>query len=398
MNPQLNTSNAERLHIGFFGRCNSGKSSLINALTGQAVAIVSDIAGTTTDPVSKPMEFPDLGAVVLIDTAGFDDTTLLGKKRSEQTMKVLDKTDIAVLLFGNQDVSTEKEWCSEMQKRNIPVIGVIPKCDIASDTLSLGNHIYTQTRLKPIILSAETGDGINLLRKAIANSIESDKILLTEGLCNDGDNVILVMPQDSQAPKGRLIKPQVQVLRELLDRGCNALCCTDAGLHSALASLTSPPQLIITDSQVFGTVYPLKPKESLLTSFSILFARYKGDIQQFVDGAKYIDRLSPTSRILIAEACTHTPQHEDIGRVKLPNMLRRRIGEGLQIDIVAGNDFPNDLSPYDLIIHCGACMFNRRHVMNRIAKANNQHVPITNYGVAIALLTGILSKVVYEKK
>lgn len=395
MNSQPNTPNAERLHIGFFGRCNSGKSSLINALTGQTVAIVSDIAGTTTDPVSKPMELPGVGAAVLIDTAGFDDTTLLGEKRSEQTVKVLDKTDVAVLLFGHQDISTEREWLSEMQKRNISVIGVISKCDTFADTSSLESHVYEKTGLKPILLSAETGKGIDQLRQAIANSVESNKMLLTEGLCNAGDNVVLVMPQDSQAPQGRLIKPQVQVLRELLDRGCNALCCTDAGLPSALSSLAFPPRLIITDSQVFAKVYPLKPRESLLTSFSILFARYKGDIKQFVEGAKIIEKLSPTSRILIAEACTHTPQHEDIGRVKLPNMLRRRIGEELQIDIVGGNDFPEDLSPYDLIIHCGACMFNRRHVMNRIAKANSQGVPITNYGVTIAALTGILSKISY---
>ncbi len=395
MNSQPNTPNAERLHIGFFGRCNSGKSSLINALTGQTVAIVSDIAGTTTDPVSKPMELPGVGAAVLIDTAGFGDTTLLGEKRSEQTVKVLDKTDVAVLLFGHQDISTEREWLSEMQKRNISVIGVISKCDTFADTSSLESHVYEKTGLKPILLSAETGKGIDLLRQAIANSVESNKMLLTEGLCNAGDNVVLVMPQDSQAPQSRLIKPQVQVLRELLDRGCNALCCTDAGLPSALASLAFPPRLIITDSQVFAKVYPLKPRESLLTSFSILFARYKGDIKQFVEGAKIIEKLTPTSRILIAEACTHTPQHEDIGRVKLPNMLRRRIGEELQIDIVGGNDFPEDLSPYDLIIHCGACMFNRRHVMNRIAKANSQGVPITNYGVTIAALTGILSKISY---
>ncbi len=395
MNTQLNTSNAERSHIGFFGRCNSGKSSLINALTGQTVAIVSDIAGTTTDPVSKPMELPGVGASVLIDTAGFDDATPLGQKRSEQTKKALDKTDIAVLLFNNRDIAMEVEWCNEIRKRNIPVLAVLSKCDTINDIPSLENLVKTQTGLNPIALSAETGAGLDMLRNAIADCVENDITLLTEGLCNAGDTVVLVMPQDSQAPKGRLIKPQVQVLRELLDRGCNALCCTDAGLASALASLASPPQLIITDSQVFAKVYPLTPQGTLLTSFSILFARSKGDIRLFVEGAKIIGSLSPASRILIAEACTHTPQHEDIGRVKLPKMLRQRIGEDLQIDIVGGNDFPEDLSPYDLIIHCGACMFNRRHVLSRIAKAQSWNVPITNYGVAIAALTGILPKVCY---
>ncbi len=393
MNTKTNTPNAERLHIGFFGRCNSGKSTLINALTGQAVAIVSEIAGTTTDPVLKAMELPGVGASVLIDTAGFDDTSQLGVKRTEQTHKILDKTDIAVLLFGDNDISVETEWYAEMRKRNIPVIAVISKCDTLKETAYIEKLILSQNGLKPIVLSAENGKGIDLLRNAIADCVENDKMLITEGLCNEGDTVVLVMPQDSQAPKGRLIKPQVQVLRELLDRECDVVCCTD--LSSALKTLAAPPQLIITDSQIFNAVYPLKPKESLLTSFSILFARYKGDIRLFVEGAKLISSLSPTSRILIAEACTHVPQHEDIGRVKLPKMLRQRIGEDLRIDIVGGNDFPEDLSPYDLIIHCGACMFNRRHVMSRIAKANSANVPITNYGVAIAALTGILDKISY---
>ncbi len=395
MNANFNTPKSERLHIGFFGRCNSGKSALINTLTGQKVAIVSDIAGTTTDPVVKSMEFPGVGAAVLIDTAGFDDSTDLGKKRTEQTLKILDKTDIAILLFCGEDISKEVEWYAEMHKRDIPVVGVLSKCDIVDNVAVIENQIYSATGMKPILLSSKTKEGIDLLRKAIANSYEDEHILLTEGICESGDTVVLVMPQDSQAPKGRLIKPQVEVLRELLDKGCNALCCTDVGLAAALASLASPPKLIITDSQVFSVVYPIKPKESLLTSFSILFAKYKGDINLFVEGAKLITSLGPTARILIAESCTHTPQHEDIGRVKLPKMLRRHLGDKIEIDIVAGNDFPKDLSTYDLIIHCGACMFNRQHVMSRIAMAKSQNVPITNYGVAMALLTGILSKVSY---
>ena len=233
---------------------------------------------------------------------------------------------------------------------------------------------------------------------------QQEERLITEGLCNSGDMVVLVMPQDAQAPKGRLIKPQVEVLRELLDRGCNAFCCTPENLKSALYALSTPPQLIITDSQVFAPVNAVVEeyreqnienggKKTLLTSFSILFARYKGDIDTFVEGGKKLLSLTSSSRVLIAEACSHIPQNEDIGRVKLPRMLRNRIGENLQIDIVGGNDFPEDLSQYDLVIHCGACMFNRRHVMSRVAQAKAQNVAITNYGIAIATLTGIIDKV-----
>ncbi len=393
MSANNNTPNAERLHIGFFGKCNSGKSSLINALTGQMVAIVSDVAGTTTDPVSKAMELPGVGAAVLIDTAGLDDVSSLGEKRSQQTLKVLDKTDVAVVLFSGNDFSLEAKLCATLRQRGVSVVGVLSKSDTFGEISAVENAIFTVAGLKPISLSAETGEGIDKLRIAIADCAERDVRLITEGFCEAGDTVVLVMPQDSQAPQGRLIKPQAQVLRELLDRGCVALCCTAEGLPKALGSLASPPKLIITDSQVFAAVYPLKPKESLLTSFSILFAHYKGDIRQFVEGASVLDRLTEASQVLIAEACTHAPAHEDIGRVKLPRMLRRHIGEGLRIDIVGGNDFPNDLSGYDLIIHCGACMFNRRHVMSRIAKANAWGVPITNYGVAIAALTGILPKI-----
>ncbi|MBR6662320.1 MAG: [Alistipes sp.] len=231
------------------------------------------------------------------------------------------------------------------------------------------------------------------LRQAIAQRHTAEQRLITEGFCQPHDVVMLIMPQDAQAPKGRLIKPQAQVLRELLERGCIALCCTAEQMADALTSMTAPPKLIITDSQVFDKVYSLKPESSRLTSFSILFARYKGDIETFVAGAKAIEQLTPSSRILIAEACAHAPKSEDIGRVKLPRMLRRKVGEALRIDVVAGNEFPCDLSPYDLVIHCGACMFNRRHVLSRIAQAAEQGVAITNYGVAIAALQGILDRV-----
>ena len=390
------TPHSERTNITLLGRCNSGKSSLINALTGQAIAIVSEQAGTTTDPVIKAMEITGVGACILIDTAGFDDNTALGTERTAKTRKILERTDIAILLFTDTEPSEELKCLEELRRRSIPTIAVLSQCDRYANKQTLANEIEAQSGLKPICISAHTGEGLEVLRAVIIKFANNEERLLTEGFCNAGDTVLLVMPQDEQAPKGRLIKPQVQTLRELLDRGCNAMCCTAEGMKSALAALATPPQLIITDSQVFDKVYQLKPESSTLTSFSVLFARYKGDINLFAEGAKRLLSLTPTARILIAEACTHTPQHEDIGRVKLPRMLRRKLGEGITIDIVGGADFPNDLSPYDLVIHCGACMFNRQHVMSRVRRAQEQNIPITNYGIAIAALTGILGKVKYK--
>lgn len=392
---ETQTPRAERIHIGLFGRCNSGKSALMNAIIGQDVAIVSDVAGTTTDPVSKAMELPDLGAVVLVDTAGLDDATMLGKERMSRTLKALEGVDIALLLFSDADTSLEEEMLQKMRRRAIKVVPIISKCDTLSDKMQVVERVRRITGETPLSVSATTGEGIEDVRQTLAMAVERDQRLLTEGLCEAGDTVMLVMPQDKQAPVGRLIKPQVQTLRELLDRGCNAVCCTLESMPSALASLSEPPKLIITDSQVFPSVGELKPEASRLTSFSVLFARYKGDIEEFVRAAKILSELTPSSRVLIAEACSHIPQNEDIGRVKLPRMLRRKVGERLTIDIVGGKDFPDDLSSYDLVIHCGACMFNRRLVMSRVAQAKEQCVPITNYGIAIAALTGILDKVVY---
>ncbi|MBR5491509.1 MAG: [Alistipes sp.] len=389
------TPHSERTNITLLGRCNSGKSSLINALTGQATAIVSEQAGTTTDPVIKAMEITGVGACILIDTAGFDDTTALGAERTAKTRKMLERTDIAILLFTDTEPSEELKWLEELRRRSIPTIAVLSQCDRYANKQAVANEIEAQSGLKPICISAHTGEGLEELRAAIVKFANNEERLLTEGFCEAGDTVLLVMPQDEQAPKGRLIKPQVQTLRELLDRGCNTMCCTAEGMESALAALTAPPQLIITDSQVFDKVYQLKPESSTLTSFSVLFARYKGDINLFAEGAKRLLSLPPTARILIAEACTHTPQHEDIGRVKLPRMLRRKLGEEITIDIVGGADFPTDLTPYDLVIHCGACMFNRCHVMSRVRRAQEQNIPITNYGIAIAALTGILSRIKY---
>ena len=404
------TPSSHRVHIAFYGRCNSGKSSLINALTGQDVAIVSAVAGTTTDPVSKPIELPNIGATILIDTPGIDDNTTLGEQRKAQTLKTLNKTDIAVVLFHDNDTSIEKSLIAQLKAREIPVIGVISKCDTIQNRASFTAKVNDIVDSDSIALSTTTKEGIDQLLARLASLSQQEERLITEGLCSPGDMVVLVMPQDAQAPKGRLIKPQVEVIRELLDRGCNTLCTTPERLQSALNALNTPPQLIITDSQVFAPVHKIveeyrnevasstpqsQQNAPLLTSFSILFARYKGDIHTFVEGGKKLLSLTSSSRVLIAEACSHIPQNEDIGRVKLPRMLRNRIGNDLQIDIVGGNDFPVDLSQYDLVIHCGACMFNRRLVMSRIAQAQSQDVPITNYGIAIATLTGIINKVAY---
>ena len=398
------TPSSHRVHIAFFGRCNSGKSSLINALTGQEVAIVSEMAGTTTDSVLKPIELPGVGATILIDTPGLDDNTPLGNQRKAQSLKALDKTDIAVVLFHDDDTSVEEALITQLSARKTPIIGVISKCDTMQNRASLAAKVNDIIGSEPIALSTTTREGFEQLLARLASLSQQETRLITEGLCSAGDMVVLVMPQDAQAPKGRLIKPQVEVLRELLDRGCNTLCCTPEGLKASLNALNTPPQLIITDSQVFASVNEIveeyrqqmeRHQYPLLTSFSILFARYKGDINTFIEGGKKLLSLTPSSRILKAEACSHIPQNEDIGRVKLPRMLRRRIGDSLTIDIVGGNDFPTDLSQYDFVIHCGACMFNRRLVMSRVAQAQAQNIAITNYGIAIATLTGIIDKVAY---
>ena len=390
------TPHSERTNIAIFGRCNSGKSSLVNALTGQDVAIVSDKVGTTTDPVVKAMEITGVGACVIIDTAGIDDDSALGRERVARSRKMLERTDVAVLLFTEDEPEVEIEWLKDIRRQKIAVVAVLSQCDRIAEPEVVAANIEKQYGLKPICIRSRTGEGLEELRTALLRLTSQQEQLLTEGFCEAGDTVLLVMPQDEQAPKGRLIKPQVQTIRELLDRGCNALCCTAEGMESALKALADAPRLIITDSQVFDRVYQLKPEASVLTSFSVLFARYKGDIDLFVEGADKLLSLSPTAHILIAEACTHTPQHEDIGRVKLPRLLRRKLGEELKIDIVGGADFPEDLTPYDLVIHCGACMFNRRHVMSRVGRAKEQGVAITNYGIAIAALTGILERVKYK--
>ena len=391
MTPQTPTS--ERVHIALLGRTNAGKSAMLNCLAKQDVAIVSNTPGTTTDPVQKPMELTGMGAVVIIDTPGLDDDTTLGKERMARTSKMLDRTDIAVVLFTNEGIDTELRIIEECRTREIPVIVALNQVDRINDREALMARIEEATKLPVIATSTTTGEGIEALREAIVGTRPAEERLITEGFCKAGDRVLLVMPQDKSAPKGRLIQPQVQTIRELLDRGCVPICCTPDRMAEALAALETPPELIITDSQAFNEVYQLKPEVSTLTSFSILFARYKGDIALFTEGVKALKSITEASRILIAEACSHTPQNEDIGRVKLPRLLRKRFGEGLTIDIVGGADYPEDLTPYDLVIHCGACMFNRKHVLSRVERARQQGVAITNYGVILAALTGILDRV-----
>lgn len=389
----LSTPKSERVHISLFGRTNAGKSSLLNRLVGQDVAIVSATPGTTTDPVQKSVEINGLGAALYIDTPGLDDSTTLGGERMMRTAKSLDSTDIAIVLFTDAESKSEYQIIDECRVREIPVIAVVAQIDRLDNAAAIAQEIERRTKLRPTLLSAATGEGIDELLTRVVAIGKGEERLITEGFCKAGDKVLLVMPQDKAAPKGRLIQPQVQTIRELLDRGCIPICCTPDRMAEALASLSKAPELIITDSQVFEEAYKLKPEESVLTSFSILFARYKGDIKLFTEGVKALKNLSESSRILIAEACSHTPQNEDIGRVKLPRILRKRFGEGLHIDIVGGADYPEDLTQYDLVIHCGACMFNRRHVLSRIERAREQGVAITNYGVILAALTNILDRV-----
>ena len=392
-----NTPSANRLHIALFGRRNSGKSSLINALTGQDTALVSDIPGTTTDPVSKPMELHGIGPCLIIDTPGFDDEGTLGEMRIERTLKAIERTDIALLFCEEDDLCIESKWKQQLKAKNIPVIPIINKADIRKDITCISDSIEKEFGQKPIVVSAKNKQGMEEILLGILEKLPQDfeQPSITGDLVSENDLVLLVMPQDIQAPKGRLILPQVQTMRELLDKKCLIMSCTTDKLTQTLQALAYPPKLIITDSQVFKTVYEQKPAESLLTSFSVLMAGYKGDIRQFIEGASAIDRLTESSCVLIAEACAHAPMTEDIGRVKIPRLLRKKIGDGLHIDMVSGSDFPKDLSKYDLIIHCGACMFNRKHVMNRLEQASTQRVPMTNYGITLAHLMGILDKIVY---
>lgn len=387
------TPQGNRLHIGIFGRRNVGKSTLINAITNQQIALVSDNPGTTTDPVYKAMELNPIGPVVFIDTAGFDDEGLLGALRVNRTRRVIDRLDIALLLFDpkSDSLDLEQSWNQELKQKKVPVIGVINRIDEAEPEIKQ----YAKFNIPLVKVSAKKGTNIDKLKKLIiANTpAELDVLKMVGDLIKPKDLVLLVAPQNPQAPKGRLILPQVQAIRDILDHHGLSLIVTDDELVTALELLKDKPDLVITDSQIFKKVDCIIPKDVPLVSFSILLARLKGDFNLFVDGAKAIDELKPGDKILIAEACTHHSLEDDIGRQKIPNWLEERVKGNLDISIKSGVDFPDDLREYKLIIHCGSCMFNRQLVMSRIQKAKEQTVPITNYGIAIAHINGILDRV-----
>ena len=399
---QASTSSANRTQIGIFGRMNAGKSSLINALTDQPSAIVSDVPGTTTDVVRKPMEIHGIGACLFLDTAGFDDTGILADKRIQATEKALASCDLAIIVFFDSDTSLEGKWIAKLKERKVPVMGVLSHMD-AYSSQTIQERVAAlekQYGLTVIPVDSTSRHGITDVLQQLVNlsSGKKEKCRLLDGLVQEGDTVVLVMPQDPQAPVGRLIQPEVMTIRECLDRNCITICVTPQQLPSALASLKNSPELIITDSQVFSSVHELCPKGTQLTSFSILMAGLKGDIRYLSQSAAAIESLTENSRVLIAECCTHAPMEEDIGRVKIPNMLRKKIGQGLRVDVKAGTDFPSDASDYDLIIQCGGCMFNRRYIMSRIDQAKAAGVPMSNYGIVIAYLSKILNHVTLPKE
>lgn len=390
------TPSANRIHIGFFGKRNSGKSSLINAFVNQDVSIVSNVAGTTTDPVYKAMEIQGIGPCVLIDTAGFDDVGDLGNLRNEKTKKISEKIDLAIIIFSD-NITIELSWWQYFKDRHIPIIPVINKIDLEIKEEIIDN-IEKSIQCKPLLISAKTKQGIDELKAKIIANVSNDyeKESILGNLIKSGDLVILVMPQDIQAPKGRLILPQVQVIRELLDKKCIPVATTVDTLPETLIKLNQMPDLVIADSQVFKYVYENIPKNCKLTSFSVLMAGYKGDLSYYIESVNKLKSLNKNAKILIAECCSHVPANEDIGRIKIPRMLKQCYSI-TNIDFVNGNDFPNDLTTYDLIIICGGCMFNRRHIMSRVEQAKNQNVAMTNYGVLLAYANDILDKIVYLK-
>lgn len=390
----------DRTHIGIFGPRNAGKSSLINMLTSQEVSIVSSVAGTTTDPVSKPIEINGLGACVFIDTAGYDDYGMLGEMRVTKTKEVLKRCDIAIFLIPNT-IFEEKDklqeatkWFTLIKERSKAVLAVN---HFAERTHEIGDVKKLFGVNEYIDINIANNEGREEVLKAIGfvqSQYQQDLSIVTH-LVKPNDTVILVIPQDIQAPKGRLILPQVQTIRELLDYGCATICTTTAKFKQTLDGLKDAPALIVTDSQDFKTVYELKPKESRLTSFSVLFARWKGDIDEFIRGAEALATLNANSRVLIAEACSHAPLAEDIGREKIPALIRKKIDANIKFDIVSGNDWNVDLSQYDLIIHCGACMFSRTQMLNRVKDAQQNKTKITNYGITIAYLNNIIDKITW---
>jgi len=382
------TPNAERIHIGIFGKTNSGKSRLINAITGQELALVSDISGTTTDPVSKAMELLPLGPVILSDTAGTGDSTPLGAQRYEKTLQVLRKTDIALFVSDIREELSESEntLLSEIKKKGIPIINVRTKKDLADKE-------YPEIFENEIQVSAETGEGIEELKEKIAAlKPEGKEKRLVGDLISENDTVVLVVPIDSSAPKGRLILPQQQTIRDILESGAKALVTRDTEYEKTLKELSAPPRLVITDSQAFKKISALTPESIPLTSFSILFSRYKGDLEIMSEGALFADKLKDGDKILVCEGCTHHRQCEDIGTVKIPNWLKGFTGKKLEFSFTSGGDFPRDISEFALIIHCGACTLNEKEVQQRIRTAIKMGIPITNYGMMIAHINGILKR------
>ena len=409
------TPKANRIHIGFFGRCNAGKSTLINMLTGQPVSLVSDVAGTTTDPVSKAMEILPLGPVVITDTAGIDDTTELGALRMEKTEEVVKKINLAVYVLRTDEepTSDDMHWLGLLKQNNVPValfineINAVPN-NLTESKASIGRDILGEryiadymglSDLVTVIGSADfTSDAkrlelLDLLGGLTPLDVEGEQTLL-QGLVEEGDTIILVCPIDSAAPKGRLILPQVQTIREILDHKGLALVCQTEELPAMIHSLKNPPKMVICDSQAFDRVDELTPDSIPLTSFSILMARFKGKLQDLVTGVKAIKNLKAGSKVLISEGCTHRRQCDDIGTVKIPNLLKKQGHTDLQLEFTSGGAFPKDVSQYDLIIHCGACMLTRREVLRRIECAVVQGTPIVNYGVLIASLHGILERAI----
>ena len=397
------TPSGERIHIGFFGRRNAGKSSVVNAVTGQDLAVVSRVEGTTTDPVKKAMELLPLGPVVIIDTPGFDDEGALGELRVKKTRQILAQTDIAVLVIDSQRgrCACDEELVGLFKERKIPYVLAWNKSDLAGkkageeeeeNTASAGLETFS------IRVSALTGDGIYALKEKIGElyrawkAEQGEERKLVSDLLTKGDQVILVIPIDKAAPKGRLILPQQQVIRDLLDARCTAVCIQEDNVKATLESMRKPPAMVITDSQVFARVQEDVPEEVPLTSFSILMARYKGFLSTAVKGAAQIDHLQDGDRVLIAEGCTHHRQCDDIGTVKIPRWLRTRTGKDILIETASGTGFPEDLTPFALVIHCGGCMLNEREMQNRIGRARVQNVPVTNYGTAIAYMNGILKR------
>jgi len=381
------TPRADRVHIGFFGRRNAGKSSLINAVTGQNLAIVSDVLGTTTDPVYKAMELLPLGPVVVIDTPGLDDTGALGVERVKKARQVLNKTDIAILVVDGQTGpdAGDRALLKLIEEKGIPHLTALTKADLGTSTHDISNAIR---------VSAETGENINALKERIARLLPegAEKAPIVGDLLNPLELVVLVVPIDKAAPKGRLILPQQQTIRDILDSGATAIVTRDHELKETLAALGKKPRMVITDSQVFAQVDLAVPPDIPLTSFSILFARHKGDLASAVAGVRVLNNLADGDRILIAEGCTHHRQCDDIGTVKLPRWIEQFSGKNLTFDFTGGTEFPEDLSPYRLIVHCGGCMVNEREMKYRIAQAADQGIPMTNYGILIAQTQGILRR------